>query len=433
MTTELTTLPNGVRIVTHRMPDIETVSLGLWVAVGARHERDDQHGLSHFLEHMAFKGTKTRSARAIAEEIESVGGDLNASTGLDTTAYFARVLKGDETVALGLIADILLNSKFAPEDLDRERVVIQQEIASTDDNPDDIVFDLMQGAAFPDQAVGRPILGTKASVGRFRSADLTAYLDEHYLPDAIVISAAGAVHHDQIVRHVEALFGGLTRRRHGDESQAKYRGGFAASAKPFEQSHLLIGFPSPSCLDPAFYTAQVFSGLFGGGMSSRLFQEIREDRGLCYSIYSTVWGLKDTGMLAVHAATGPEMVDELAAVVAQELATLASAGPTEAELRRSKAQLKAGLLMALESSSVNAEQMARQLLAHGRLVTLSELIDEVENVDHRSIKDFAGRLMNEVASVAVIGSGRKSSAQASRVAALFASAEPRVAARHGLM
>ena len=419
MTTELTTLANGVRVATHRMPNLETVSLGVWVAVGSRHERDDQHGLSHFLEHMAFKGTKSRSARMIAETIESVGGDLNASTGLDTTAYYARVLKGDEGVALELIADILLNSKFAPEDLDRERVVIQQEIASTDDNPDDIVFDLMQSAAFPAQAIGRPILGTKASVGRFRAGDLSVYLEEHYLPDAIVVSAAGAVHHAEIVRHVEALFGGLTRRRRGTESQALYQGGFAASAKPFEQSHVLIGLPSPSCLDPAFYTAQVFSGLFGGGMSSRLFQEIREDRGLCYSIYSTVWGVKDTGMLAVHAATGPEMVDELAAVVAQELAALADAGPTDAELLRAKAQLKAGLLMALESSGVNAEQMARQLLAQGRLVAISELIDEVEAVDHGAIKAFASRLRNEVASVAVIGSGKKSAAQSSRVAGLF--------------
>ncbi len=309
---------------------------------------------------------------------------------------------------LELIADILLNSKFAAGDLDRERVVIQQEIAGTDDNPDDLVFDLMQSAAFPDQAIGRPILGTKASVGRFHAADLNAYLGEHYLPDAIVVSAAGAVHHEHIVRHVEALFGGLTQGRRGSELQARYRGGFAAAGKTFEQSHVLIGLPSPSCLEPEFYTAQVFSGLFGGGMSSRLFQEIREDRGLCYSIYSTVWGVKDTGMLAVHAATGPEMVEELAAVVAQELAALAEAGPTDAELQRSKAQLKAGLLMALESSSVNAEQMARQLLAQGRLVAISELIDEVENVDHRRIKAFAGRLRDEIASVAVIGSGRKS-------------------------
>jgi predicted Zn-dependent peptidase len=426
MTTEMTTLSNGIRVATHRMPNLETVSLGVWVSVGSRHERDDQHGLSHFLEHMAFKGTKSRSARTIADEIESVGGDLNASTGLDTTAYYARVLKGDESVALELIADILLNSKFAPGDLDRERIVIQQEIAGTDDNPDDLVFDLMQSAAFPDQAIGRPILGTKASVARFRAADLNAYLGEHYLPDAIVVSAAGAVHHKHIVRHVEALFGGLTQGRRGSESQAHYRGGFAAAGKTFEQSHVLIGLPSPSCLEPEFYTAQVFSGLFGGGMSSRLFQEIREDRGLCYSIYSTVWGVKDTGMLAVHAATGPEMVEELAAVVAQELAALAEAGPTDAELQRSKAQLKAGLLMALESSSVNAEQMARQLLAQGRLVAISELIDEVENVDHQRIKSFAGRLRGEIASVAVIGSGRKSAGQASRVAALFTPAEARV-------
>jgi predicted Zn-dependent peptidase len=423
MTPEITTLANGIRVATHRMPNLETVSLGVWVGVGARHERDEQHGLSHFLEHMAFKGTKLRSARMIAEEIESVGGDLNAATGLDTTSYFARVLKGDEKVALELIADILLNSKFSPEDLDKERVVIQQEIAAADDSPDELAFDLMQGVAFPGQAIGRAILGTRSSVGRFRAADLSSYLGEHYLPDAIVVSAAGAVHHEHIVRHVEALFGGLTRGRHGAESQVQYRGGFKASSKPFEQSHLLIGLPSPSCLDPAFYTAQVFSGLFGGGMSSRLFQEIREDRGLCYSIYSTVWGVKDTGMLAVHAATGPELVEELSDVVAQELAAVAEEGPTDAELQRSKAQLKAGLLMALESSAVHCEQMARQLLAQGRLVPITELIDEVASVDHERIKTFARRLMGEVASVAVIGSGKKSAEQAARVASRFAPAE----------
>lgn len=419
MATELTTLANGLRIVTHRMPSLETVSLGVWVSVGARHEREDQHGLAHFLEHMAFKGTNTRSARQIADEIEGVGGELNASTGLDTTAYYARVLKGDEPVALGLIADILLNSKFAADDLDRERVVIQQEIAASDDNPDDMAFDLMQGVAFPGQSLGRPILGTKASVSRFTEADLRSYLDEHYTPEAIVVSAAGAVQHKDVVRHVEALFGGLTRRTRGVDSAAQYRGGFAASSKPFEQSHVLIGLPSPSYLDPAFYTAQVFSGLFGGGMSSRLFQEIREDRGLCYSIDSSIWGLRDTGMLSVHAATGPEMVGELADVVVQQLEEIAETGPTDAELQRSKAQLKAGLLMALESSAVNAEQMARQLLAQGRLIPVAELIHEVDAVDSDRIKSFAEMLAHETPSVAVIGSGRKSSGQASRIASRF--------------
>ncbi|MET0408812.1 MAG: pitrilysin family protein [Hyphomicrobium sp.] len=419
MTTEISTLPNGLRVVTHHMAGLETVSLGVWVAVGARHEREDQHGLAHFLEHMAFKGTKKRSARQIADEIESVGGDLNASTGLDTTSYFARVLKGDDTVALELIADILLNSKFSGEDIDRERVVIQQEIAASDDNPDDMVFDLMQGVAFPEQSIGRPILGTKTSVGSFQAADFQSYLDEHYLPEAIVISAAGAVHHGAIVRHVEALFGGLTSRQRGVESPAHYRGGFAASNKQFEQSHVLIGLPSPSYLEPGFYTAQVFSGLFGGGMSSRLFQEIREDRGLCYSIDSSVWGLRDTGMLSVHAATSPEMVDELADVVAVQLADIAESGPTDAELQRSKVQLKAGLLMALESSAVNAEQMARQLLAQDRLLPITELIHHVDAVDSGRIKAFARTLTEEAPSVAVIGSGRKSSGQASRIATRF--------------
>lgn len=428
MTTELTTLSNGLRVVTQHIPRLETVSLGVWVAVGARHERDDQHGLAHFLEHMAFKGTQKRSARQIADEIESVGGDLNASTGLDTTAYFARVLKGDDLVALELIADILLNSKFSAEDIERERVVIQQEIAASDDNPDDMAFDMMQGVAFPGQSIGRPILGTKASVGSFRAADFKSYLDEHYLPDDIIISAAGAVQHKAIVRHVEALFGGLTRGKRGIESPAHYRGGFAGSNKPFEQSHVLIGLPSPSYLEPEFYTAQVFSGLFGGGMSSRLFQEIREDRGLCYSIDSSVWGLRDTGMLSVHAATSPEMVGELADVVAAQLAEIADTGPTEAELQRSKAQLKAGLLMALESSSVNAEQMARQLLAQERLIPIAELIEQVDAVDAARVKTFAEVLTGQTASVAVIGSGRKSSGQASRIANRFAPSEAQAAA-----
>lgn len=427
MTTEITTLRNGIRVVTQHIPRLETVSLGVWVAVGARHERDDQHGLAHFLEHMAFKGTKERSARQIADEIESVGGDLNASTGLDTTAYFARVLKGDDQVALELIADILLNSKFAADDIERERVVIQQEIAASDDNPDDMAFDLMQGVAFPGQSLGRPILGTKASVGSFQAADFKWYLDQHYLPDAIVVSAAGAVHHQSIVRHVEALFGGLTHRERGSESAAYYRGGFAGSNKPFEQSHVLIGFPGPSYLEPDFYTAQVFSGLFGGGMSSRLFQEIREERGLCYSIDSSIWGLRDTGMLSVHAATSPELVDELAEVVAAQLTEIAEAGPTEPELQRSKAQLKAGLLMALESSAANAEQMARQLLTHDRLIPIAELIEQVDAVDAARIKAFARQLTSETPSVAVIGSGRKSSAQASRISSRFAPIEAPVA------
>jgi predicted Zn-dependent peptidase len=419
MSTNVTTLANGLRIATHAMDHVETVSLGVWIASGARHERLEQHGLSHLLEHMAFKGTAKRSAQQIAEEIEDIGGDLNAATGLDMTAYYARVLKGDDGVALDILADILLNSSFNAAELDKEREVIQQEIAAAQDSPDDLVFDLVQNAAFPDQAIGRPILGTQASVGRLQAADLTTFLRDRYTPESMVISAAGAINHEKLVRHAEALFGGLTRTQSQGDPQALYSGGVGTSPRPFEQSHVVIGLPGPSFLEQDFYAAQVFSGLFGGGMSSRLFQEIRENRGLCYSIYSTIWGLRDAGMLAVHAATGPEKVEELAAIVAAELVDVADKGPSSAELKRSAAQLKAGLLMALESSSVKAEQMARQLLSYGALIPSSELVAHVDAVGFSDVRDVAMRLANATPSVAVVGSGKKSRAQAERTAALF--------------
>lgn len=419
MTPAVSKLRNGLRIVSHRMPNLETVSLGLWAGAGARHESERQNGLSHLLEHMAFKGTVTRSARRIAEEIEDAGGELNAATGLEVTAYFARVLAGDEGVALTLLADILLNSKFADGDLEREREVIQQEIAAAQDTPEDIAYDLMQATAYPAQAIGRAILGTRESVGAIEAADLRAFLEKRYVPDCMVIAAAGAIDHEALVRHVEALFGGLSSVEPGEESSARYVGGAAATGKRFEQSHLLIGFPAPSYLDSTYPAAQVFSGLFGGGMSSRLFQEIRENRGLCYSIYSTAWGLRDTGMIAIHAATAPDMVLKLSQIAAAELDDIADKGPTDAELVRSKSQLKAGLLMALENSAVYAEQMARQLLAHGRLISPSELASEVTHVTADDVQRLAIAMRGSVPTVAIVGPGRRSLAAASQIPAFF--------------
>jgi len=409
MTVELTTLNNGLRVVTDNMRNLETVSLGLWVGTGARHETDREHGISHFLEHMAFKGTRRRSAQQIAEEIEEVGGELNAATSMETTAYFARVLKGDDGVALGLIADILQNSAFGRPELEGERQVILQEIAATRDSPDDIGYDLLHDAAFPQQPVGRPILGTPLSVGSFTATDLKRFLGRRYGPGNMVIAAAGAVRHANVVRHAEALFGGLTDvRRTTGERPAKYVGGLRVSEKPFEQSHLLIGFPSPSYKDDAYYTAQVFSGLFGGGMSSRLFQEVREKRGLCYAIYSTAWGLHDAGLFGIHAATGTGLMGQLIDVIGAELKRVAEHAPEAAELARSKAQLKAGLLMSLESSSARAEQMARHVLVHDRVLTNGELMDKVDAVTAEDTRDFAAKLAASEASVSVVGSGRRS-------------------------
>ncbi len=407
--TELTTLGNGLRIVTHRMPHLETISLGIWVATGARHENLNEQGISHLLEHMAFKGTTRRSARAIAEEIEQVGGDLNAATSLETTAYYARVLKGDEGVALDILADILQESRFAEEDLAREKEVILQEIAGIKDSPEELAYDLVQEVAYPDQPVGRPIIGTPASVSAITAADLRSFLKRHYQSANMVIASAGAIDHEQFVRHVTALFGSLNAQQVEKGIPASYQGGARHATKSFEQSHLLAGYPSPSYRDPGFYAAQVLSGLLGGGMSSRLFQEARENRGLCYSIYSSAWGLGDTGLFAVHAATGPGMMAELIEIVGRELRRAASEVATEREIARSKSQLKAGLLMGLESSSARAEQMARQLLVAGRLIGADELIGFVDAVTPEAIRMLAETMVTKsVASVAVVGAGKRS-------------------------
>ena len=304
MSTQLSRLANGLRVVSHHMPHLETVSLGVWVATGARHEQEDEHGISHLLEHMAFKGTERRSATDIAEEIEAVGGELNAATSLETTAYFARILKGDIGIALDILADILQIPRYAQDELEREREVILQEIAATRDSPDEIAYELLQDASFPNQAIGRPILGTTQSVTSFGADDLRTFLKAQYGAGRMVVSAAGNVSHAELARHAEAQFAGLNGGVGGRFEPARYVGGTRTSAKPFEQSHLVMAFAGPSYRSQEFYTAQVFSGLFGGGMSSRLFQEVRERRGLCYAIYSSCWALADTGLFGIHAATG---------------------------------------------------------------------------------------------------------------------------------
>jgi len=408
MTTHETRLANGLRVVSYRMSHLETVSMGIWVGVGARHETAAEQGISHLLEHMAFKGTERRNAKDIAEEIEAVGGELNAATSLETTAYFARVLAGDIGLGLDILADILQRPRHAEEELEREREVILQEIAATRDSPDEIAYELLQEVAFPDQAIGRPILGTAASVRSFRAPDLRRFLEANYGASRMVLSAAGKIEHAQLLRHAEALFGGMNGGEGGRFEAARYGGGMRTSAKPFEQSHLLLAFEGPSYTLESYYTAQVFSALFGGGMSSRLFQEVRERRGLCYSIYSSYWALADTGLFGIHAATGPEMMAKLIEVVAGELSRAAAEPPTQAEVARAKAQIKAGMLMGLESSSARAEYMARQLLLFNRLIDTTEIVERIEAVTPDAIRTLAARLVTATKpSVTVVGAGRK--------------------------
>ncbi|MCB1510684.1 MAG: insulinase family protein [Hyphomicrobiaceae bacterium] len=421
MTPQLTTLDNGLRVVSQTMPHLGTVSLGAWVGVGARDEHVAQHGICHLLEHMAFKGTKRRSARQIVEEVEMVGGDLNAATCLEMTAYYVRVLKPDTELALDVLADILQNSIFTDNDLTLEKDVVLQEIAGIQDSPDEVAYDLVQEIAYPGQSVGRTVIGTPQSVTAISRQDLEDHLRRRYTASNMVLSAAGAIHHDDLVRHARALFGELPAGELVTGEGARFMGGAAASGREFEQAHLIVGFDSPSYVAEDFYRAQVFCGLLGGGMSSRLFQKAREERGLCYSIYASAWGLKDGGMFSVHAATGQTMVEDLAGLVADEIADCASGGVTEAELARSKAQIKAGLLMSLESSGARAEQMARQLLGIGRLMSPDELIARIEAETVDSVAEFAANLKKcRHPAVAVVGAGSRSDDVAQRVRERFA-------------
>lgn len=385
MSIQTTTLSNGLRVVTHRMPHLETASLGVWVATGARAELEHEHGLAHMQEHMAFKGTTTRSARQIAEEIEAVGGGLNAVTSFESTDYFARVLKENVPLALDILADILQNPSFTEEDFKREKEVILQEIASVQDSPDDIVFELAQEAAFPGQPLGRTILGTPKSVRGMSREDLVAYREAAYSTPRMVLGAAGAVDHEDIARRAETLFAQLPASGERPCEAASYIGGHRSLSRRFEQSHIVIGFEGPSFRADAYFTALIYSVLLGGGMSSRLFQEAREKRGLCYDIHAFAWGFSDTGLFGMHAATGPGQVEELVRVIMGELHAVATDGPDVEELARAKAQLKASLLMSLESSEARASQIARDTLLFGRPLTTSELIDRIEGVTREDV------------------------------------------------
>ena len=378
---KISTLPNGLRIVSEEMPNVGTASLGIWVASGSRAETPEQHGGAHMLEHMAFKGTRTRSARGIAEEIETAGGEINAATGVETTAYFARVLKDEVPRALDILADILRNPVYDERDLALERTVVLQEIAATQDNPEDVLFDLAQDVAFPDQPLGRAVLGTAQSVQTMRRDDLIAFRDANYGAQRIILGAAGAVDHNALVREAEDLLTDLPADAAGEFAPARYAGGYRSAKMRVEQSHLLIGFEAPSSRAPDYYAAQVCAGLLGGGMSSRLFQEAREKRGLCYAIYAFCHGFFDSGLLGIHAAADRKDIAGLTGVISDELRKLADEGPHEAELERAKAMMKAGILMGLESSASRAEFLARHLYVFAEPPSVEKLVARIDQVD----------------------------------------------------
>jgi predicted Zn-dependent peptidase len=398
-----TRLDNGITVLTDDMPHLESASLGVWVKAGSRSERSDEHGVSHLLEHMAFKGTKTRNALAIAESIENVGGDLNAATSIEHTGYFARVLKEDVGLAGDILADILQNSVFDQMELDREQNVIIQEIGAARDNPDDHVFDLFQSAAFPDQPIGRTILGTADSVRAMGAPAIRDYMERNYVGDRMVIAAAGNVSHDQLVDLANDRFHDLKADGAPEPEKARYVGGEERLVSDHEQAHIVLGLEGRAYNSDGFYAAQVLASILGGGMSSRLFQEVRERRGLCYSVYAFHWAFEDSGIFGVAAATGEEEVTELVPVVLDELRK-STETITDEEVVRVRNQIRAGLLMSLESPSARAGQLARQQILWGRPIPLQETVDRINRITADRVKHIASQIFDtDKVSLAGIG------------------------------
>ncbi|HLV85065.1 MULTISPECIES: M16 family metallopeptidase [Devosia] len=394
MSVESTTLDNGMVILTDHMSHLESASLGVWVKAGARSERKTEHGISHLLEHMAFKGTSSRNALQIAEAIENVGGDLNAATSIEHTGYFARVLKEDVVLAADILADILQNSLFDEDELVREKQVIVQEIGAARDNPDDQVFDLFQEAAFPRQPIGRTILGTADSVREVNSDTIRKYMKRNYVGDHMVLAAAGNVSHDELVDVARERFAELKPNGAPAPQRAAYEGGQERLVSDHEQAHIVVGFEGRAYNADGFYAAQVLASILGGGMSSRLFQEIREKRGLCYSVYSFHWAFADSGVFGVAAATGESEVAELVPVVLDELKR-ATESITEDEVIRVRNQIRAGLLMSLESPSARAGQLARQQILWGRPIPMQETVDRINAITARRVQDIAEQIFTQ--------------------------------------
>jgi len=393
MNVEITKLSNGLTVVTDPMPGLQSAALGVWVRCGARHETRPLMGISHMLEHMAFKGTTRRSARAIAEEIEAVGGYMNAYTSREQTAFHLRMLKGDVPLGADILADILSHPTFEQSELERERGVVLQEIGQARDTPDDIIFDHLQSVVYPDSAMGWPILGENETVSAFTREDLKTYMGANYRAGGMVFISSGAVNHADMVKLVGEKFADLKTGDAPASLAPAYGGGDLRLSEDLEQVHVTFAFPGIASADPDIFAAQVYVTALGGGMSSRLFQEAREKRGLCYSIYAFAHSFSDGGFVGIYAGTGEGEASEISAVVAGEMAALA-AKPTPEEIARAKAQLKSGLLMGLERPSNRTEQIAGQLLAYGRVLPVDELIAKLDAVDESAIRRFGERLMN---------------------------------------
>jgi predicted Zn-dependent peptidase len=407
-----TVLDNGIRVVTHEMPDNRAATLGIWVENGSRHESPGENGISHFIEHLLFKGTERRNAAQIAEEMDAVGGIINAFTAKEHTCYYAKVLDENLPLAVDLLSDIFLHSKFDEEEIERERSVILQEISQVEDTPDDYVHDLFNLDLFRDHPIGRPICGTAATVNSFTREDLVRFFRSRYRPRRVIVAAAGHLRHDDIVREMAARLGSVQDNGHGDGQTEGNRPpqlshGVFAHVKDLEQAHLCIGVPGLEQAHPQRYVGYVLNTLLGGGMSSRLFQEIREKRGKAYSVYSFSSAYRDIGYFGVYAGTSVESTEEVVSLIIQELKTLADGNITADELQRTQGQLVGSMILGLESTDSWMSHIARNEIYYGRTISMDDICGGIRAVTRADVIELARQLFRSgVLTLSLLGDFR---------------------------
>ncbi len=402
MSINISQLSNGLRVVTDTMKDIDSVTLGVWVKVGARYEQLRVNGISHLLEHMAFKGTESRSALKIAEEIENVGGFMNAYTSREVTAYHVKLLKENFELGAEIIADILLNSNFPEEELQKEKGVIIQEIKRSQDDPYDVVFDNFQSTIFKDQPLGRSILGPIENIQNMQRQDIFDYMGSGYTAPRMVFSVSGNIEHDEVVKVAEKLFSGVSSENNVSFEKAKYTFGESRFVKDNEQVNLVMGFEGYDYMHKDYYTAAVLASVLGGGMSSRLFQEIREKRGLVYSVYAFSSSNSDTGCFGIYAGTGIDEVKELVPAACEELKKITGDIKPE-ELERARARVKSSILMGREESDRRCDKNASQLLMLDRIMSKEEMIEKYTSVNIDDLHRVAKDIFSKPPSIASVG------------------------------
>lgn len=389
------TCQNGVRIVLENNPTVRSVAIGVWIGTGSRHETPEINGISHFLEHMFFKGTKTRSARDIAESFDRIGGQVNAFTSKEYTCYYAKVLDSHAGYALDVLSDMFFHSAFDEEELKKEKNVVYEEIKMYEDTPDDIVHDLLSKAIYGDHSLGYPILGTEETLSTFNGDSLRKYMDEFYTPDRVVISVAGNVD-DTFIREVEKLFGSYEGKGKKQPVEAPaFHYDKLTRKKETEQAHLCLGFNGLSAGDKGIYDLIVLNNVLGGSMSSRLFQDVREDKGLAYSVFSYHSSFADNGMLTIYGGTGAKQLNLLSETILQTLDVLKREGITQKELENSKEQMKGNLMLSLESTNSKMSRNGKNELLLGKHRTLDEIIDEINSVTLDGVNNLSKRIFTE--------------------------------------